>query len=111
MQPRKICICLATCPYLGKNFDHPEDYTNCLPGNGENGTVGFVLRYNVRGGPGGGEHHDGGGLALVRRQHSTDRRRRGVVETGRLLLALLLQKGLYTRVQVELQANICCKDV
>ena len=54
--------------------------------------MGFVLRYNVRGGPGGGEHHDGGGLALVRRQHRADRRRRGVVETGRLLLALLLQK-------------------
>ena len=51
----------------------------------------LVLGHNVRGGPGGGEHHDGGGLALVRRQHSTDRRCRGVVETGRLLLALLLQ--------------------
>ena len=100
MQPRKICICLATCPYLGKTFDHPEDYNHiCPPCDGENGAVRLVLGHNVRGGPGGGEHHDGGGLALVRRQHRADRRRRGVVETGRLLFALLLYtKGLFTRV-------------
>ena len=93
MQPRKICICLATCPYLGKNLITLRiTNTTCLPCDGENGAVWLVLGHNVRGCPGGGEDHDGGSLALVRRQHRADRRRRGVVETGRLLLALLLQK-------------------
>ena len=59
----------------GQKLDQRITNTYCPPCDGENGTVGFVLRYNVRGGPGGGEHHDGGGLALVRRQNSADRRR------------------------------------
>ena len=37
--------CYLSIP--GQTYKNPEDYTNCLPCDGENGTVWLVLRHNV----------------------------------------------------------------
>ena len=92
MQPLKICICRATCPYLcNVVIGDILKRANILdiPCDRENGTVRLVLWHNVRGGSRGGEDNYGRSLALVGGQHCADGSRGCVVKACRLLLAFL----------------------